>query len=95
MTDAVEDSRGMAYLARLPRRVVTVYLPLAIFVFVLLFPFYWMAVTTFKPNEELYSYKDHNPLWIGSPREAIQWSWVYLSTAAPILPLSRSRARSD
>ncbi|HEX5957521.1 MAG TPA: carbohydrate ABC transporter permease, partial [Hyphomicrobiaceae bacterium] len=29
----------------LPRRVVTVYLPLACFVFVLLFPFYWMTLT--------------------------------------------------
>ena len=36
-----------------PRRMVTVYLPLACFVIVLLFPFYWMTVTTFKPNEEL------------------------------------------
>ncbi len=39
-----------SYLQRLPRRVVTVYLPLAIFVFVLLFPFYWMAITAVKPN---------------------------------------------
>jgi multiple sugar transport system permease protein len=34
---------------------------------VLLFPFYWMGVTTFKPNEELYNFTDHNPLWISSP----------------------------
>ena len=67
MTDTAQGSRGMAYMASLPRRVVTVYVPLAIFAFVLLFPFYWMAVTTFKPNEELYSYQDHNPLWITSP----------------------------
>ena len=38
---------------RLPRRLVTLYLPLAVFVFVLLFPFYWMTITAFKPNEEL------------------------------------------
>ena len=34
---------------------------------VLLFPFYWMGVTTFKPNEELYNFSDHNPFWITSP----------------------------
>jgi multiple sugar transport system permease protein len=68
MAEAVlPGRRAVPVLARLPRRVVTVYLPLAIFVFVLLFPFYWMAVTSFKPNEELYSYQDHNPLWVASP----------------------------
>jgi multiple sugar transport system permease protein len=75
MTDAASqavaasttDSSGMKYLDTLPRRVVTVYLPLAVFVFVLLFPFYWMGITTFKPNEELYNFADHNPLWISNP----------------------------
>ena len=51
----------------IPRRVVTLYLPLGIFVLVLLFPFYWMAVTTFKPNNELYDYKKFNPFWVHSP----------------------------
>jgi len=50
-----------------PRRVVTLYVPLVLFIIVLLFPFYWMAITTFKPNNELYNYKDFNPLWIHSP----------------------------
>jgi multiple sugar transport system permease protein len=26
-----------------------------------------MGVTTFKPNDELYNYSDHNPFWISSP----------------------------
>ena len=51
----------------IPRRVVTVYVPLVLFIVVLLFPFYWMAVTTFKPNNELYNYKDYNPFWVHSP----------------------------
>ena len=51
----------------IPRRVVTVYVPLVLFIVVLLFPFYWMAVTTFKPNNELYNYKDFNPFWVHSP----------------------------
>jgi multiple sugar transport system permease protein len=73
MTDVVKsptalgEEGGMDYLVSLPRRVVTIYLPLTIFLFVLLFPFYWMGVTTFKPNEELYNYSQHNPLWIESP----------------------------
>src|ERR1700731_4244709 len=58
---------GMDYLERLPRRVVTLYLPLGIFVFVLLFPFYWMTTTTFKPDDELYDYARFNPFWIVHP----------------------------
>jgi multiple sugar transport system permease protein len=53
--------------ASLPRRMVTVYLPLACFIIVLLFPFYWMTITTFKSNEELYDYKNYNPFWVSSP----------------------------
>ena len=60
------DSQGMHYLVSLPRRVVTVYLPLAIFLFVLLFPFYWMAITTFKPDAELLS-REGNPFWVINP----------------------------
>ncbi|HEY9348943.1 MAG TPA: carbohydrate ABC transporter permease [Inquilinus sp.] len=66
-SDGIADEGGMGYLERLPRRVVTVYLPLAVFVFVLLFPFYWMAVTSVKSNAELYNYKDFNPLWVAEP----------------------------
>ena len=36
-------AEGMDYLERLPRRLVTLYLPIAVFLFVLLFPFYWMT----------------------------------------------------
>jgi len=49
------------------KRVVLLYVPLACFVFILLFPFYWMAVTSFKPNAELYDYKTYNPFWIAKP----------------------------
>ena len=60
-------SEGMDYLETLPRRLVTLYLPLAVFLFVLLFPFYWMTTTTFKPDDELYDYKRFNPFWVHSP----------------------------
>src|ERR1700743_1787827 len=43
------------------RRMVMLYLPLACFVLILLFPFYWMAITSFKTNAGLLGYKTHNP----------------------------------
>jgi multiple sugar transport system permease protein len=49
------------------RRTVTIYIPLSLFVIVLLFPFYWMAITAFKPDYEMYDYKQYNPFWIHSP----------------------------
>jgi multiple sugar transport system permease protein len=62
-TDAPEllswDSRA--------RRVVVLYVPLLCFVIILLFPFYWMTMTAFKPNAELYDLRNHNPFWISSP----------------------------
>ena len=64
---ASDASEGMDYLERLPRRLVTLYLPLAVFLFVLLFPFYWMTTTTFKPDDELYDYKRFNPFWVHHP----------------------------
>ena len=61
------QQEGMEYLSSLPRRLVTVYIPLAIMLFVLLFPFYWMATTTFKPDAELYNYEKFNPFWVAHP----------------------------
>src|SRR5512134_3742294 len=63
---AVADSQGMNYLVSLPRRVATVYVPLGVFLFVLLFPFYWMLITSVKPNEELLS-REGNPFWVLNP----------------------------
>jgi multiple sugar transport system permease protein len=67
MAANTEDQEGMAYLQTLPRRLVTVYLPLCVILFVLLFPFYWMATTTFKPDAELYDYQKYNPFWVAHP----------------------------
>src|SRR5690606_39438036 len=44
-----------------------IWLPLLIFVFVLLFPFYWMAVTAVKPNEEMTNFNDFSPFWVVKP----------------------------
>ncbi len=97
------DDGGMDYLTSLPRKVVTVYIPLAIFLFVLLFPFYWMAVTSFKSNAELYDLKGGNPLWVVEPtlrhfRHLLfetsypDWMWntILISTVATFLSLAAS-----
>jgi multiple sugar transport system permease protein len=59
MAEAAWDSRA--------RRAVLLYVPLACFIFVLLFPFYWMAIAAFKPNAELYNHKLYSPLLIAAP----------------------------
>ena len=42
---------------RLGGRILRLYLPLGFFLVAMLFPFYWMAITSIKPNRELYSQK--------------------------------------
>ena len=97
-----EDSKGMEYLDTPLRRWVTVYIPLLVFLFVLLFPFYWMIMTSFKSNEELAS-KAANPFWIVQPTlahfekllfktEYPQWMWntVIVSVVATFTSLAAS-----
>jgi multiple sugar transport system permease protein len=51
---------------RMLKKVLGVYLPLAAFLVFALFPFYWMLISSFKANPELYSLKA-NRLWIANP----------------------------
>jgi len=44
-------------------RIVRVWLPVGFFLVVALFPFYWMAITSVKPNSELYN-KNLMPLLV-------------------------------
>jgi len=62
-----DDTEGMSYLESLPRRLVTLYLPLAVILFVLLFPFYWMVLTSIKPDEQLIDMNTYNPFWVVHP----------------------------
>jgi len=52
-------------------------IPLILFVFVLLFPFYWMIITTFRPDGELYrpwNAANYMPFWTNNPTiEHIQY----------------------
>ena len=70
-----DDTSGMNYLQSLPQRWVMIYIPVGIFVFVLLFPFYWMSMTAFKPDAELLD-SERNPFWIASP--TLQHFWKLL-----------------
>lgn len=49
--------------ARPARRVLSVYLPLAGYVAFLLFPFYWMAIVSLKPTNDLFELR-YNPFWV-------------------------------
>src|ERR1700731_1587284 len=62
-----DASEGMSYLHRLPRRLVTLYLPLSIILIVLLFPFYWMALTAIKPDDQLLDMERVSPFWTTAP----------------------------
>ncbi len=96
------EAVGMEFLESRRRKLVMVYLPLAAFLFVLLFPFYWMAITSFKPNNELLS-REGNPFWIIEPTLAHvkkllfdtaypQWMWntVLVSVVATFFSLVAS-----
>ena len=62
-----DHSEGMSYLETLPRRLVSLYLPLSIILLVLLFPFYWMALTSIKPDDQLLDMDRVSPFWTTAP----------------------------
>ncbi len=97
-----KDTQGMDFLRSLPRRWVTIYIPLGIMLFILLFPFYWMIVTSFKPDAELSS-STTNPFMILAPtlehyRKLIfdtafpEWMWntLIIAFAATFISLFTS-----
>ncbi len=103
MSDTHDQSHSMDYLASLPRRVVTVYIPLVVFLIVLLFPFYWMGLTTFKSNAELIDMESFNPFLVINPTldhikkllfhtNYPQWLWttIVVSVASTFISLFAS-----
>jgi multiple sugar transport system permease protein len=96
------DSVGMSYLETPSRKFVTIYLPLLVFLFVLLFPFYWMGITSVKPDNELLS-RTGNPFWVIGPTlahfdkllfhtsyPAWMWNTVLVSVVATFFSLACS-----
>jgi multiple sugar transport system permease protein len=98
-----DDSEGMSFLESLPRRVVTLYLPLFVILVVLLFPFYWMALTSIKPDEQLIDMDKFNPFWVVHPTfkhiskllfetQYPRWLWntMYVAVGATTLSIIAS-----
>jgi multiple sugar transport system permease protein len=98
-----DEAQGMSYLNRLPRRIVVLYLPLLVFIIVLLFPFYWMAITAVKPNDQLTDYNNYSPFWVVKPTlDHIKyllfetsypgwlWNTIVVSVCATVLSLAAS-----
>ena len=94
---------GMDFLETLPKRIVYTYLPLALIIFVLLFPFYWMALTAIKPDEQLLDLETYSPFWTWNPTfkhiykllfasSYPKWLWntMYVAAAATALSLFAS-----
>ena len=79
------------------------YLPMSMFILGLLFPFYWMAVTTVRPDRELYRPWNHplySPFWTSNPtldhiknllQETLfdRWMWntMLIALAATLISL--------
>jgi multiple sugar transport system permease protein len=98
-----DNSEGMTYLESLPNRIVTLYIPLFIIVVILLFPFYWMALTSIKPDEQLIDMEKFNPFWVVKPTlkhinkllfetNYPRWLWntMYVAAAATTLSIIAS-----
>ena len=103
VTSQSDDSDGMSYLESLPRRLVTLYLPLFVILVVLLFPFYWMGLTSIKPDEQLIDMEKYNPFWVVHPTfkhiskllfetQYPRWLWntMYVAVGATTLSIAAS-----
>jgi len=115
MTDATADKpaisrslandaqEGMTYLESFPRRLVTLWLPLGLIMVVLLFPFYWMVLTSVKPNAQLIDMDTYNPFWVVNPTldhikkllfdtQYPRWLWntMYVAAGATFLSIFAS-----
>jgi multiple sugar transport system permease protein len=104
ISDAKTDIReGMTYLESVPMRIVTLWLPLGLIMLILLFPFYWMVLTSVKPNAQLVDMNTYNPFWVVNPTldhikrllfetAYPRWLWntMYVAAAATALSIFAS-----
>ena len=103
-TEMQNDAReGMTYLETIPMRIVTLWVPLFIIMVILLFPFYWMVLTSVKPNAQLVDMNTFNPFWVVNPTldhikrllfetQYPRWLWntMYVAAAATFLSIFAS-----
>jgi multiple sugar transport system permease protein len=79
------------------------YVPMALFLVFLLFPFYWMGLTAIKPDEQLLDLDKFNPFWTWSPtfkhiyKLLFQsyyphwlWNTMYVAVCATVLSIFAS-----
>lgn len=98
-----DQQEGMTYLESVPMRIVTLWLPLGLIMFILLFPFYWMALTSVKPNAQLIDMDSYNPFWVVNPTldhikkllfetQYPRWLWntMYVAAGATFLSIFAS-----
>jgi multiple sugar transport system permease protein len=98
-----DHTEGMSYLQSLPKRLVTLYLPLSIIVIVLLFPFYWMALTAIKPDDQLLDLDRVSPFWTTAPTfkhihkllfesnyPLWLWNTMFIATVATVISIIAS-----
>ena len=87
---------------RLIARIMFIHLPFLVFMLFLLFPFYWMLITSMKPDADLYNLT-LNPLWVRSPTldhirhllfstHFLRWLWntMFISIASTVISLGAS-----
>jgi multiple sugar transport system permease protein len=60
------------------KKLISFYIPLVFFTVLMLFPFYWMLITSVKPNKELYSVKSL-PFWVFNPTIE-HWTYLFKNT---------------
>ena len=98
-----DHSEGMSYLQTLPKRLVSLYLPLGLIVLILLFPFYWMALTAIKPDDQLLDMESVSPFWTTAPTlkhiqkllletHYPQWLWntMFVAISATVISIVAS-----
>jgi len=61
---------------RLTRRVLFLYVPLILVLMALLLPLYWMLITSFKGEVEIYSFSSQAPLIVKAPT-LINYEWLF------------------
>jgi multiple sugar transport system permease protein len=93
----------MEFLDTRGQRLVTLWLPLGIIMLVLLFPFYWMALTAVKPDAQLLDMETYSPFWTWEPTfkhfykllfeshyPLWLWNTMYVAVGATVLSIIAS-----
>ena len=80
------------------QKALQIYVPLVVYTLLLLFPFYWMGVVSFKPTSDIFDL-DLNPFWVQrftlenylylfENTEFISWMWNTMLIAVVSTALS-------